>query len=105
MYTCEKCGKKFTVDFRGDKSSLQKKYGPRFCSKRCACSRTYTPEQKTKIKHKLAKLLKINKPRKRFCKKCGKQIHNVQKNSNITVCTTCKNKPYQKIITAKRLRN
>lgn len=60
--TCPKCGKVFTIDLR--------KTNKRFCSRKCANSRSHTDEQKRKISDSVKLSYKLN-PKTEFQKTTG----------------------------------
>ncbi len=69
---CERCGREFTEDWRGTRS--QKASTPRFCSRQCANSRSFSEESKQK-KSEAAKLYieKAGTPQRTVSKETAKR--------------------------------
>lgn len=80
QYYCEKCNK-----------PVEKKFGSgRFCSRSCACSRTFSEEtnKKRSISNSVANIKRydrVGRKPKYFCKSCSKQIPNTKNG----MCRSC----------------
>jgi hypothetical protein len=75
MYTCEKCGKEFEIDWRS-KSAMVLNPIPRFCCR--TCSNTHERSDKSKEKTRKTLLLKygtdISLLENKYCKNCNKLL-------------------------------
>ena len=82
-YICEYCGKEFTEDYRVDINSIRKSL-PRFCSRKCATSYSYSH-------------IPSNKYKTATCSVCGGtyQVKNHATTKNV-ICKSCKERNHSK---------